>query len=155
MNVEYFRHLAKHTAWANARTLETIGPDDVRLFAHVVEAERIYLERMRGDDPWPQDFWPDLSRDACAALAAELPERYGAFLSSLSDADLAASVRYRNSRGDEFHTPVGDMLTHVFMHSTYHRGQIAASVRHAGGAPVATDYIVFTREQRRNDGEPV
>ena len=146
MNAEYFQRLAKHAAWANARTLATLGPDDVRLFAHVVEAERVYLARVRGEDPWPQDFWPDLSRDACATLAAELPERYGAFLAGLSDADLTSSVRYRNSRGDEFHTPVGDLLTHVFMHSAYHRGQIAAAVRRAGGEPAATDYIAFTRE---------
>ena len=57
-----------------------------------------------------------------------------------------ASVRYRNSRGEEFHTPVGDLLTHVLMHGAYHRGQIAASVRRAGGEPAATDYIAFTRE---------
>jgi uncharacterized damage-inducible protein DinB len=149
MDVEYFQRLAEHAAWANARALESLGGGAdrraLRLLAHVLEAERIYLARMRGDDPWPQDFWPELSYEECAALAAELPERYGEFLVGLTAEDLAARARYRNSRGEEFYTPVSDLLTHVFMHGSYHRGQIAAAVRRAGGAPASTDYITFTR----------
>jgi uncharacterized damage-inducible protein DinB len=150
MDPGYFQRLADHSAWANRRTLEALGaatePQTARLVAHVLEAERIYLARMRGEDPWPQDFWPDLSLGAAADLAAALPERYGAFLSGLTADDLARRVRYRNSRGAEFHTRIGDLLTHVFMHGAYHRGQIAAALRRAGGEPAATDYIVFTRE---------
>jgi uncharacterized damage-inducible protein DinB len=152
MDPEYFRRLATHSAWANARTLEALDPvveadpDIGRLFAHVLETERIYLSRMRGEDPWPQDFWPDLSLGACAELAEELPASYGAFLDGLSADDLARPVRYRNSGGTEFHTSIADLLTHVFMHGSYHRGQIAAAIRFAGGEPAATDYIVFTRE---------
>jgi DinB family len=34
---------------------------------------------------------------------------------------------------------------HVVMHGTYHRGQIAAEVRAAGGAPEYTDFIHAVR----------
>jgi uncharacterized damage-inducible protein DinB len=152
MNIGYFERLAEHSAWADARTLAALGadgavsPEALRLVAHVLEAERIYLARMRGEDPWPQDFWPELSLAACAEVAAELPDAYRAFLAGLGDRDLDALVRYRNSRGTEFHTSIADLLTHVFMHGAYHRGQIAAAIRRAGGEPVATDYIAFTRE---------
>jgi uncharacterized damage-inducible protein DinB len=117
MDVGYFQRLADHAAWANARTLAALGetgPNEVRLVAHMLEAERIYLARMRGEDPWPQDFWPALDSDACAALAAELTDCYRAFLASLTADDLGRRVRYRNSRGTEFHTAVADLLTHVF-----------------------------------------
>jgi uncharacterized damage-inducible protein DinB len=40
---------------------------------------------------------------------------------------------------------VGDILTHVVAHSAYHRGQIAAAVRAAGGAPAYTDFIHAAR----------
>lgn len=146
MDLAYFHRLVDHAAWANARTLGALDPGVERLFAHVLETERIYLERMRGEDPWPQDFWPELSPDARAALAAELPTRYHAFLDGLADDGLASRVRYRNSRGTEFHTSIADLLTHLFMHGAYHRGQIATAIRLAGGEPVATDFIVFTRE---------
>ena len=38
-----------------------------------------------------------------------------------------------------------DILTHVTMHSAYHRGQIAADVRVAGFTPAYTDFIHAVR----------
>jgi len=35
---------------------------------------------------------------------------------------------------------------HVVTHSAYHRGQVAAAVREAGGKPEATDYVVWVRQ---------
>jgi uncharacterized damage-inducible protein DinB len=37
------------------------------------------------------------------------------------------------------------MLTHVAMHGSYHRGQIAAALRAGGDIPSPTDYIAFVR----------
>ena len=54
-------------------------------------------------------------------------------------------VEYRNSRGVVFQNTVAEILTHVALHGSYHRGQIAMRVRAAGGVPVTTDYIVFRR----------
>jgi uncharacterized damage-inducible protein DinB len=41
---------------------------------------------------------------------------------------------------------VEDVLLHVALHGSYHRGQIAAAVRAAGGEPVNTDFVTWTRE---------
>lgn len=38
-----------------------------------------------------------------------------------------------------------DVLTHVIMHSVYHRGQIAAEVRASGSEPAYTDFIEAIR----------
>ena len=35
---------------------------------------------------------------------------------------------------------------HVVTHSAYHRGQVAAAVREAGGKPAATDLVVWVRQ---------
>jgi uncharacterized damage-inducible protein DinB len=144
--------MLRHEHWANTRTAkvvreaEALDPSAVRLLAHLVTTDRIYLSRMREEDPWPQDFWPEIGAAECAALASENFARYAEFLARLSDADLARPVRYRNSRGDEFRTAIADMLAHVFLHGSYHRGQIAALVRRSGAEPVNTDFVVFTRE---------
>lgn len=63
----------------------------------------------------------------------------------LSEADLGAVVRYRNTKGEEFATPVIDILTHVVVHGAYHRGQIAKALGRAGTRAVNTDYITFAR----------
>ena len=41
---------------------------------------------------------------------------------------------------------VRDILTHVFMHSAYHRGQIASDMRQAGFVPAYTDFIHGVRQ---------
>lgn len=147
----YLTRLLDHAYWANGRTLtalqgEAPPPRAVRLFAHVLTAERLYHARVSGLDPWPQDFWPDLSLDACAALTPANRDRYQRFLDERSDEDLRRPVRYRNSQGMVYHTPIIDMLTHVMLHGEHHRGQIAQVLRQSGGPPPVTDFITFVRD---------
>jgi len=145
------QRLMQHADWANRRVLDLLNAANtteqrtVLLFAHVLTTERIYLERLRGLDPWPQNFWPELSLIDCAALAAENRIQYEKFFDALAEADLDRTVKYRNSKGVEFHTPIKDLLTHVTLHGAYHRGQIAAALRAAGCEPVNTDFIAFVR----------
>ena len=47
---------------------------------------------------------------------------------------LTDGVAYRNSKGEFWTSTVADILTHVVLHAAYHRGQIAAAVREAGGS---------------------
>jgi len=146
------QRLMQHSDWANIRLFERLRkiklpePRPLRLFAHVLTAERIYLERMRALDPWPQDFWPELSLEECAALVSENRLAYKKFFEALSENDLNTAVKYRNSKGTAFHTPIKDLLTHVALHGAYHRGQIASLIRNAGHEPVNTDFIIFVRE---------
>lgn len=44
-----------------------------------------------------------------------------------------------------FRNSVVDLLTQVFTHGQYHRGQIAKMVGRAGGTPASTDFIVYAR----------
>ncbi len=39
-----------------------------------------------------------------------------------------------------------DILTHVVLHSAYHRGQIASQVRSGGEQPAYTDFIHAARQ---------
>ena len=59
---------------------------------------------------------------------------------------LDRSVHYKNSKGEEYDSLVRDILTHVFMHSAYHRGQIAADMRQDGVTPAYTDFIQGVRK---------
>ncbi len=154
----YLQRLMGHAAWANDRLLRLLraaAPPEqqiVRLFSHLLTAERIYLARMRGQDPWPQDFWPELTLDECARLIIDNGSAYHDFFDALTEEDFTALVRYRNSTGIEFRHPVCDLLTHVALHGAYHRGQIAAAVRRSGAEPVNTDFIGFVREAEKVSG---
>jgi uncharacterized damage-inducible protein DinB len=71
---------------------------------------------------------------------------YESYLNSLNDGDLGTPLTYRNFKGTEFRTPVGEILMHVAMHGAYHRGQVAKALRAEGHAPADTDFITFVRE---------
>ena len=51
-----------------------------------------------------------------------------------------------NPDAGRFRNRVEDILTQMFGHSWYHRGQIAVLVRAAGGTPAVTDLIYWCRE---------
>ena len=89
--------------------------------------------------------WPDLDLDACAAELTELVAEWQRLLDALDEEGLGEGVAYRNSKGEFWTSTVGDILTHVALHASYHRGQIAASIREAGGTPPYTDYIQAAR----------
>jgi uncharacterized damage-inducible protein DinB len=147
----YLRRLFEQIFWADARVLALLRTVEhersLRLLAHLLAAERVWLTRLRGEDSSRLEIWPTLSLAECETLAAESRAGYTAYLEGLSERDLPEPVTYRNSTGAAFHTARLDILTHVALHGSYHRGQIAQLVRGAGAEPVNTDYIIWVREQ--------
>lgn len=59
---------------------------------------------------------------------------------------LSQAVSYKNSKGELWTSTVQDVLTHVLMHSAYHRGQIASQMRANGQTPAYTDFIHAVRQ---------
>jgi len=116
-----------------------------KIFAHLLQAKKVWLWRMRGDQYKNLIIWPELSWDECAAMIEESNRDWKTFLQGLSNDDLSRTIVYNNSQGEEFSTPMRDILTHVLIHGGYHRGQIASAVRQGGGDPINTDYIIYTR----------
>ena len=114
-----------------------------RLYAHVAAAEHVWHSRLLGQSP-VHAVWPDLSLEAAAALAQESLAGLRAIAAADAEA-LAREVEYRTSTGQAFRNTVADILSHVALHGSYHRGQVALLTRQGGGTPAATDYILFAR----------
>jgi uncharacterized damage-inducible protein DinB len=55
-------------------------------------------------------------------------------------------IEYQSLDSGRFRNRVEEVLTQLFGHSWYHRGQIAMLVRAAGGEPAVTDFIFWCRE---------
>ena len=150
---EHLQRLFDHMFWADRRIVERLaeaagaGPDEaMRLFSHVLAAERVWLHRLRGEDTARQPIWPEWSLEELRSAVTENADGYARYLEETSGEDLAANVHYRNSQGVEFRTPAVDILTHVALHGSYHRGQVAPALRRAGAEPVNTDFITYVRE---------
>ena len=69
-----------------------------------------------------------------------------AYLEGLSEAALDRAFEYKSLDAGWFRSVIGDILTQLFGHSLYHRGQIASLVKAAGGQPAATDFVYWSRE---------
>ena len=147
----HLRRLFAHDAWANRATLESIAelatPPEraLRWLGHVVGAESLWQARLDGLAS-PLAVWPALSLEDCRAELARVAEGWRLYLGVLTEADLASEIGYTNTLGERWHNTADDILTHVALHSTHHRGQIASEVRAAGGTPGATDFIHAVRQ---------
>lgn len=147
----YIERLLRSVAWADRQVIAAVRdnpaaqPEAVPLLAHLLAAEHVWLSRMEQREP-RLAVWPQLTVAECAALAGENAAGYTALLGRLSDSDLSQPIRYRNTKGQEFVTPLLDILTQVVIHGAYHRGQIANAIGRSGVPAVNTDYITFARE---------
>lgn len=140
--------------WADAIVAESLlvdptpDPEAVRLFAHIASVEHLWLARIESRTPdhpvWPEAMTPS---DA-AALAARHADLYSRLVEGASPERLARIVAYRNSAGRDFRSRVSDIVTHVAMHGSYHRGQIARRLRSVGREPPYTDFIQYTRRDQ-------
>ena len=149
--VEHLRRQFAYDVWANREVLATLsasaGPSaqPLKLLAHILSAERLWLERIR-NQAQSLPVWPDFTLDQCQAQIDELARLWREFLQQLYDAELSEKITYKNSKGEPWTSTVEDILTHVILHSACHRGQIASQVRAGGEQPAYTDFIHAARQ---------
>jgi uncharacterized damage-inducible protein DinB len=144
-----FARLFAYDAWANRTAAAAVRAGGapaaaLRVLGHVIGAERLWLARLEGTAA-PLAVWPTLSVAQCEAECAALPHAWRAFLAAADPGRLGDRIAYVNSKGEPWRSSVGDVLTHVVLHSSYHRGQIASHLRGAGAEPAYTDFIHATR----------
>ena len=140
--------LLRYDIWANRETLDSLPeaatpPRSLRWMNHIVGAELLWVSRMAGK-PAPLPVWPDLSLEECAKRMDRLSEE---LLASLNYEPLTQSITYINSKGESWASTIEEILTHLVIHSAYHRGQIASDLRSAGHEPAYTDYIHAVRQR--------
>ncbi|MCI0349623.1 MAG: DinB family protein [Acidobacteriales bacterium] len=117
------------------------------LMAHMVAARRIWLFRFGVAKDTPREFFPQ--RVDLGELRSEVERMHQAwsdYLRSLNDLELARKFEYRSTEGAWFRSSVEDVLTQLFGHSLYHRGQIAALLRSIGVEPPITDFVFWSRQ---------
>jgi uncharacterized damage-inducible protein DinB len=146
---DYNRQFA-YDQWANREVLlamQSSGADErsLALLAHILSAERLWLERIK-QEPQSSPVWPKLNLDNCAAQVEEIGQAWREYLEKHMERDLSRPVSYRNSKGEMWTSNLADILTHVILHSAYHRGQIASHMRGQGKTPAYTDFIHAVRQ---------
>jgi uncharacterized damage-inducible protein DinB len=137
--------------WADERMIHALAncpaaqAEALPLAGHLVAAEHVWLSRLEGRESRVA-VWPTLTLAECEALAQENSAGYQEYLERRSDESLHEKVSYRTQNGQAWSTAVIDILTHVVIHGSYHRGQIAKILGRAATQVPMTDYIAYVRE---------
>lgn len=119
------------------------------LLSHILEVRRLWLFRMGAarEGPGLADMWrTGASLDELAPRLDAMHAIWSRYLAGLDDAAIARTFEYRSFEGQPFRNSVADILTQLYGHSLYHRGQIALLLRMMGAEPAPTDYLYWTRQ---------
>ncbi|HMN59095.1 MAG TPA: DinB family protein [Anaerolinea sp.] len=156
--------LFDYTYWANHRLLEvvkTLSSEELNrvllpgsnciydILVHSLGAEIMWWTRLARGTTLPAI--PDRSHYASLEDVISRWEtqenEMRSLLSSLSEADLAASFRYTNTRGNEYSTPRWQVLLQLVNHETQHRAEAAMLSTALGKSPGDLDFILYLRQR--------
>jgi uncharacterized damage-inducible protein DinB len=113
----------------------------------VAGAEKVWVERLQkksnpemllatftGSKAELLETWKDLSLD------------FKKLIEEMSEDQFQQKLLYKNTKGIEYNQSYYQLLTHVFNHSTYHRGQVVTMLRQVGFTDVnSTDMTTYFR----------
>jgi len=145
----HLQQVLRHLQWADEQTFPGLehrdAPDGaLDRFMHVIAAEHVWLSRIRDETP-KVAVWPPFTVDGCRTLMAQNHRGFATLLDGADAAALQREITYTTSDGRRFTNTVADILQHVALHGSWHRGQIAMLLRQAGLQPFSSDYIAHVR----------
>ena len=154
---------AGYNSWANERIYEAASHlTDVDYRAdrgaffksmhgtlnHMVVADRIWMFRFTGTGEPPTQLNAILYEDFAALREARRAEdeRIARYIETLSEADLAGTIRYRTiSNPATIEQELSPALDHFFNHQTHHRGQAHGLLTAITGDAPSLDLIMYQR----------
>jgi uncharacterized damage-inducible protein DinB len=157
---------AGYNAWCNERLYDAAAgvPDaDYRAdrgaffkslhgtLNHLLVGDRIWMHRFTGAGELPKSLDAILCDDFAALRVARRTEdaRISRYVGELSEADLAATIRYRTFVNPAaIEQQLAPALDHFFNHQTHHRGQAHALLSGIIGndRTPSFDLIIYQRE---------
>ncbi|MCC9606366.1 hypothetical protein LOC68_18225 [Blastopirellula sp. JC732] len=144
-------HAKTLASMAEVPTEKHADPDfkkAIRIMAHLAVARHKWMVRMGRALEMHANFFPEnWTLETLAAELAASHELWEGYLGSLEDdAQLEEYFEYVSSDAGPCRSMLGDVVTQLFGHSWYHRGQVAMLVKSLGVQPAATDFIYWSRE---------
>ncbi|WP_423065620.1 DinB family protein [Devosia sp. CN2-171] len=163
--VRIMRKLAQNNRLANHRlhaacarlapgefeaTRTSFFPTIKATLSHILTVDWFYVDALEGGTLGPKAWDPEEPFDELAPLTAAqvaVDERLLAFAGTLTEARLIAETRvHRTGRIQVERTD--DLLLHLFMHQTHHRGQVHAMLSGSSVPPPQLDEFITASDFR-------
>ncbi len=140
---DYLTRLLAYDRWANREALESVRDTRLhrsrKLVGHIVSVEWIWLSRLTRSEH-DGSMWPEWSFDECAEQLDKLDSAWAECIATAERNGGNARAAYK-VKNKPYEVDLTDVITHVVVHSSYHRGQIAVDQRLAGQGPPFTDFM--------------
>lgn len=156
--IERFRRWFEYEKDSHAKTLASLNAaapslresegfrKAVYLMGHLIAARRVWLYRLGIAGEKVDLFRQEISLEELPEELAEMESNWTNYLAHLNDQGLARVFEYESYEGDRFRNSVEEILTQMFGHSWYHRGQIAQLLKANGAKPAITDFVFWCRQ---------
>ncbi|CAN0653756.1 DinB family protein [Nitratireductor aquimarinus] len=168
---DHMRRMAGNNRWSNDRLYQAVlalepgafdaprtgfFPSIAETLNHILEVDRYYLDALEEGGIGVAIFAAFRPFDDPAALAAAQAvedERLIAFCAGLNDADMERRVVSDRGEAGRFPERVDDLLAHLFVHQTHHRGQVHAMLSGTSVKPPQLDefFLDFDAPVRRDE----
>ncbi len=147
---DHFKDLQQFNQWANEVVAEAIEnnnvpPKAVELMSHIVNANILWLDRLEGRIS-ETEVWRVYEKVKLKDVLAKSDLALMNFILDADESKFSETIDYTNSKGEVFSSVVGEILTHICVHSAYHRGQIISIIKDTVSPIPYTDYIHYARK---------
>jgi uncharacterized damage-inducible protein DinB len=143
----YYKTLFEHEHWANLKVLESmISASEtpqraIEIFSHTIAAQRIWLDRINGDKT-ELKVWEVFDTEIMLEL---LEINYYDINKIIDSQDFEQLIAYQSSSGQHYTRTITQILTHLTLHASYHRGQVVLLLKEYVDVLPTTDYIFYVR----------
>ncbi|MDF7662190.1 DinB family protein [Erwiniaceae bacterium L1_54_6] len=151
--------LLKYKRWIDLETLKAIKEVDtsakaekrhltLRLMNHIYVVDMIFRANLTGQKHgYTALNTPDTpSTDELLDKMAACTDWYIKAVNAMTVEDLATTIKFQFVDGGEGEMKAVDMLNHVLLHGTYHRGAVGWLLSECGVTPPKDVLTVFLRE---------
>lgn len=140
--------------WSNGTVLKALRSlkekDDraMLLFSHLLSSHCMWLCRVNKTD-FTCTLFQERTLDECEQLMKENLEGWKKYLASVSGDELEEQIEFLaawETNPSKRKMSIEDALIHIINHSSYHRGQIIASIKGKVDELPLSTYIIYTSE---------
>jgi uncharacterized damage-inducible protein DinB len=140
--------------WSNTMILDSLKKlkekDDrvTLLFSHLLSSHNMWLSRVNKRD-FTCTLFQERTLEECEILMKENLEGWQDYLTNKTDIDLQQTIEFMSAweaNPTKRRMSIEDALTHIINHSSYHRGQIVASIKGKVDELPLSTYIMYASE---------
>jgi uncharacterized damage-inducible protein DinB len=143
-----FEHWSNTMILNSLKTLKEKDERAVTLFSHLLSSHSMWLSRVNKAE-FTCMLFQERTLEECEILMKENLLGWQNYLANKTDNDLQETIEFMSAweaNPSKRKMSVEDALTHIINHSSYHRGQIVASIKGKVDELPLSTYIMYASE---------